>query len=84
MDQRREPHHGPERHGVELGDRKLGFQPDKIKDKIKATNYFVKGMKNQHSITALQDPEPKDWEKEYQVDIDAMVLLCQRKQDPPE
>lgn len=58
---------------------KLNLDPAKLPH---PTKYFLNGMKDQHSLSELQDPKPETWEPKYQNgQIDAMIVLAHQRAD---
>jgi Dyp-type peroxidase family len=65
------------------GYQRLGFSLEKLQDAFSgAENYFLAGMKSKKSLAALNDPDPQTWEKEYQKEIHAMILLANQRVTP--
>jgi len=64
------------------GYQRLGFSLEELQAAFPgAENYFLAGMKSKESLAALNDPDPQTWEKEYQKEIHAMILLANRRAD---
>lgn len=59
------------------GYEELGFETQKFRKN--GNRIFLKGMKSKRARRALNDPPVENWQDDYSEDIDAMILLADKK-----